>query len=371
MKISTIIVIVLFLSVKANSQEKVVLYYNENWEITKKEKATYFREAEFDMEKFLINGQVSDFKISGDKVMTGNYTNGKRNGEFTFFYANGNIERKGCYLNNRRTGKWEYFYPNGNLKQLVIFYPKMIADDIVVVDFFDREGKQWIKNGTGKWVVDSIRSGLFENINLKRLTGQFKDSLKVGEWKLVRIDNGKLVHSEKFVNGKFVGAVVFSPASQEYGTASSEMMPKLSEDQQLKFIHTESFDLDTTVFSSSILSADVVTIFKILTGKEFEIRNRKVMYPEGDYSLMEFIAQNIRYPGSALEGKISGKVYIGAYIDAKGNLKEAKILYGMHKDLDNEALRVIRLITKWVPAIHEGTPVESTLTIPVTFELRE
>jgi len=348
-----------------------VLYYNENWEITKKEKAIYFREAEFDMEKFVINGQVSDYKISGNKVMTGNYTGGKRNGEFTFFYPNGNIERKGYYLNNRRTGNWEFFYPNGDLKQLVIFHPKLIGDDIVVVDFFDREGKQWIKNGTGKWVDDSIRSGLFENINLKRLTGQFKDSLKVGEWKLVRIDNGKLVHSEKFVKGKFVSAVVFSPASQEYGTMSSEMMPKLSEDQHLKFSNTESFELDTTAFSPTVLSPDVVTIFKTLTGKEYEIKNRKVMYPEGDYSLMEFIAQNIRYPVSAQKGKISGKVYVGAYIDAKGNLKVAKILHGVHKDLDNEALRVVKLITKWLPAIHEGTPVESALTIPVTFELRE
>ncbi|MDP3912260.1 MAG: energy transducer TonB [Bacteroidota bacterium] len=110
-------------------------------------------------------------------------------------------------------------------------------------------------------------------------------------------------------------------------------------------------------------------IQKTLTGKEYEIKNRRVMYPEGDHSLLEFIAKNIRYPISAQERKISGKVFIEATIDSRGNIKEAKILIGAHKDLDNEALRVVRLITKWLPELQNGIPVESSLTIPVSFKL--
>ena len=64
-------------------------------------------------------------------------------------------------------------------------------------------------------------------------------------------------------------------------------------------------------------------------------------------------------------------MYVGAIIDSDGNLKEAQILYGINKDIDHEALRVVRLISKWLPAIYEGKPVESSLTIPITFELKE
>jgi hypothetical protein len=148
-------------------------------------------------------------------------------------------------------------------------------------------------------------SHMFTFTNLKRLTGQFKDSLKVGEWKLVNISNKKLVHSEKFVKGKFVSAVIFNP---EYGTMSSEVMPKLLDNYYDKFRNTDSFELDKAAFPPSLLNADVVTILKALTGKEVEIKNRKVMYPEGDYCLLEFIAKNIQYPLSAIEGRITGKV---------------------------------------------------------------
>jgi len=38
--------------------------------------------------------------------------------------------------------------------------------------------------------------------------------------------------------------------------------------------------------------------------------------------------------------------------------------------LDNEALRVVGLIGKWLPEIREGKAVESTITIPVKFDLK-
>jgi TonB family protein len=370
-RINLLLILLLTFASELKSQEKVTLYYNALWEITSKEKAVYIRDAEFNVEKMQLVGRFVDSDISGNKLMEGNYSAGKRNGEFTFFTPSGKIERKGNYHNNRRTGKWEYYYSNGKLKQIVQFAPEDRTADFIVTDFFDRNGNPVVREGTGKWVNDSVVIDLLGNSSLQRLTGQFKDSLKVGVWKLVQIDNDKLIHSEKFVNGKFVSAVVFSPISNEYGTTSSEVMPKFPDDFNFKFRKTDSFELDTTAFPASLLYADVTTIFKTLTGKTYEIKNRKAMYPEGDYSLLEFIARNIKYPISAIEKKVSGKVYIGAFIDQQGDLKEAKVLYGVDKDLDEEALRVVKLITRWLPEIVEGKPVQSALTIPVTFEIKE
>ncbi|HEY3372133.1 MAG TPA: TonB family protein [Prolixibacteraceae bacterium] len=371
MKITFIFLVLLFV-MKLQGQDKVVLYYNGDWQLTQKEKAVYTREAEYDLEHLRLNGPVVDFDLAGKKMMEGNYTGGKRNGAFTFFFPNGNMESKGSYENNKRIGKWEYFYPTGKPKQLIVYYPTDDQlDNFVVIDYFDRTGNQLVKNGTGKWINDSIKRSLFEPLNPCRITGQFKDSLKVGNWKLIRLSDKKLLHSEQFKKGYFESAVAFSPHSKEYGTVSSEVMQKLPDSQVEKFKNTESFELDTTAFPDSLHNAGVVSILKTITGKKYEIRNRRVMYPEGDFSMMEFIASNIRYPSSAQQRGASGKVYVDASIDSKGDLKEAIILYGAGKDLDNEALRVVRLIKKWLPALQDGVAVDSRLTIPITFKLSE
>jgi|GEM_PF-6010018 outer membrane biosynthesis protein TonB len=58
-------------------------------------------------------------------------------------------------------------------------------------------------------------------------------------------------------------------------------------------------------------------------------------------------------------------------IDSLGNPGEISILRGVHKDLDNEVLRVVQLIKDWLPAIQNSKAVQSVVTIPVRFELKQ
>ena len=104
-----------------NAQEKITLYYNSNWEITRKEKATYFREAEFDLNNFKLDGTVMDFSITGTPIMKGKYNSDKKDGDFVFYYENGNIKSKGKYDNDRRVGYWEYNFA-GFIKSIVSEY---------------------------------------------------------------------------------------------------------------------------------------------------------------------------------------------------------------------------------------------------------
>lgn len=238
-------------------------------------------------------------------------------------------------------------------------------------EYYNREGNQLIKNGTGTWTNDSIRVGMFDIRSLKTLVGQFRDSLKHGEWKLIRISDNKLMNCEHFVKGEFKGAEIYNAQGNYYGTTSSEIIHKIPDENNIKLARTEKFELDTTVFPKALLFSDVETIFKTVTGSEHKIQNRKAGYIYGDYSLLEFLAENINYPVNAFEKKIKGKVYVGVVIDSLGNTKNVKLVKGVHKDLDNEAQRVVRLIDKWMPALSDGKAVESTITIPVNFQLLE
>jgi TonB family protein len=358
-----------FTSIK--SQEKIKLFYNSDWKITNEDKAVYYRESEYDLNDFKLDGKVYDYTLSGNLMMEGIYLNGKRNGSFTFNYDNGKIKNEGNYENNRRIGNWKYYYANGQLKQIIIFKNVSNTNDLSVVEFYDREGNQLIENGTGNWINDSIQTGMFDLESLKTLKGQFKDSLKTGEWKLTRLSDNKLMHSERFKKGKFTSATVYNMQFNYYGTMTSEIINKIPDENFPKLEYTENFELDTTVFPETLLYSDVETIFKTVTGKEYKIQNRTAGYIYGDYNLLEFLSKNIRYPIPALENKITGKVYVGVVIDSLGYTKNVTLVKVVQKDLDNEAQRVVKLVSKWLPAIQNGQTVESTITIPVNFYLEK
>ena len=366
----------LLFSTCLKSQNKIKLYYNSDWKITKEDKATYFRESEYDLNNFKLDGKVYDYSISGNLLMEGSYLNGKRNGSFTFYFNNGKVKNKGKYENNRRVGKWEYYYNNGQLKQVILFKGEetnnfRMFETFTVLEYYNITSNQLLKDGTGIWINDSIQEGMFDTNSLKTLTGQFKDSLKHGKWELIRIYDNKLMHLERFKKGKFIGAEIYDAQGNYYGATSSEIINKIPDENNTKLACTEKFELDTAVFPKALLFSDVETIFKTVTGKEHKIQNRVAGYIYGDYSLLEFIAKNIRYPISAFEKKITGIVYVGVVIDSLGHTKEVKLVKGVNEDLDNEAQRVVKLLNKWMPALNDGKAVESTITIPVKFQIIE
>lgn len=415
-KITLIVLGLLQFPLLSKSQEKIQLYFNLNWEITEKSKAEYVRDAEYDLNNFKLDGKVIDHNLKGILIMEGNYSNGMKNGQFTFNYNDGKINCKGIYINNKRIGNWEYYYENGKLKQVIYFSNGTRHIDFAIIEYFDREGNQLVKNGTGKWLNDSIRPGIFHGSDLHRITGEFKDSLKVGKWELTRISDNKIVHIERFKKGKFIdGNVIDSQSKSNAGNTAemlnkvmvkeflekenlrrsddeiyhsgrftnssfiqysyteslkSEMINKIPDLNNKKLENTEKFKLDTAVFQKSLVNSDVESIFKTVTGKEIKINNRAAMYSGGESGLFTLIRNNLRYPISAQMNRVTGRVIVGVVVDTLGNTKEVKILRAASKDLDGEALRVISLIRKWFPAIHEGKAIESTIAIPVKFDLK-
>lgn len=369
-KTTFIFLVLLLFGLNLKSQEKVFLYLNSNWEVTTKNKGCYYRNVEYDFDEFKLNGKVSDHDSLNTLLMEGNYSQGKKDGDFIFYYKNGRIKSKGKYNNNERIGRWEYYYSNGKLKQNIMFPEDIKKDRFSVVEFYDINGNQLIKNGTGKWLNDSIYTSMMvDPSSLKRLIGNFKDSLLHGEWKLYRISDGLLMGTERFRKGKYRGTTVLTPLDY-YGDVVLEMMDKCPDENESKFNITEKFKVDSTAYSESLINSDVETIFRTITGKEFKIKNRRAGYPDGDLSLFDFIGQNILYPISAIESKISGKVYVSITIDSNGKTKEVKILKGIQNDLDLEAIRVVKLIKNWLPKIQDGKAIESTITIPIKFDLK-
>ena len=92
-------------------------------------------------------------------------------------------------------------------------------------------------------------------------------------------------------------------------------------------------------------------------------------FPGGDLGLMKFIQKNVRSPAIAKEYNITGKVYVSFIVDKQGSVTNVKIVRGVDKNLDAEALRVVSLLPKYKPGKQRGKAVRVMFTIPINFTL--
>ena len=78
---------------------------------------------------------------------------------------------------------------------------------------------------------------------------------------------------------------------------------------------------------------------------------------------------SIIYPEEAEEKGIEGKVFVTFIVEPDGNIDEVKVASSVHKLLDNEAVRVIKSMPKWIPGKQNGEPVRVKYTAPISFRL--
>ncbi len=94
-------------------------------------------------------------------------------------------------------------------------------------------------------------------------------------------------------------------------------------------------------------------------------------FPGGQAALMKWLGNNIRYPETAQANDVQGRVIVKFVVEKDGSIGSATIVKGVDKDLDKEALRVVKKMPKWQPGKNNGAPVRSYFTLPVTFKLQQ
>lgn len=93
-----------------------------------------------------------------------------------------------------------------------------------------------------------------------------------------------------------------------------------------------------------------------------------------DRAIINFINENVIYPPKAREKGIEGTAVIRFYIDKDGTLLfdedlAKNILRNPGEGIGEEALRVMKLMPKWVPGKNDGKNVKVQFTMPVKFQL--
>lgn len=93
-------------------------------------------------------------------------------------------------------------------------------------------------------------------------------------------------------------------------------------------------------------------------------------FPGGTAAMMKWLNNNIRYPEAAQQNDIQGKVVVNFVVEKDGSIAQVKIAKGVDKDLDREAIRVVKKMPRWQPGKNNGVPVRSYFNLPVTFRLQ-
>ena len=102
----------------------------------------------------------------------------------------------------------------------------------------------------------------------------------------------------------------------------------------------------------------------------YEVVEHMPEFPGGGMAAaLEYIQKNMQYPESAKENGTQGRAMVQFVVDKEGNVTEPKVIRSVDKELDAEAIRLVKSMPKWKPGMQKGQAVAVKYTMPVLFKL--
>jgi protein TonB len=102
----------------------------------------------------------------------------------------------------------------------------------------------------------------------------------------------------------------------------------------------------------------------------FTVVEEQPSYPGGDEARIKFLQDNIKYPEEAKELGIQGKVFVTFVVEVDGSITDVRVLRGIGGGCDEEAIRVVKAMPRWVPGKQRGVPVRVQFNLPIKFTLQ-
>lgn len=113
--------------------------------------------------------------------------------------------------------------------------------------------------------------------------------------------------------------------------------------------------------------------FKLNDGMDFEALDeepeQRPQFPGGKEALMDFLRSNVRYPDEAARRRVEGVVYVQFMVDRNGKISDIQVVGPVDNTLDQEAVRVCKLLPDFEPALLHGEPVDEHFILAITFEI--
>jgi len=238
----------------------------------------------------------------------------KPEGSQISYFPNGHRMAISAYENGEPVGDVLEYYPNGKIYNIKT-YKK--GDRPFLKQCFDSTGVMLADTGNGKWIKFSS-----ERFGKNFVEGNVHNGIETGEWQGTESDSLSVI--EQYQDGVIISLKTFDSFGQQ-------------------------------IFSP-----------KIFTAVE-----KMPEFPGGDGAFGLFLRKNVHYPMAEWGGNKQGTVVVGFVVEGDGSLTDLRIIKGAGTDLDEEALRLIKLSPKWLPGMQNGRSVRVARSFPFDFSLSE
>lgn len=104
--------------------------------------------------------------------------------------------------------------------------------------------------------------------------------------------------------------------------------------------------------------------------KVYDVVEQMPQFEGGDSVMIAWLDEHINYPKIAKFRKIEGRVVVRFVVEKDGSIGEIQLARSIDPWLDQEAMRVVKSMPKWIPGKQNGNPVRVWYTLPVNFKLK-
>lgn len=240
----------------------------------------------------------------------------------------------------------DIFKPNSKKSSFSIVLNAKKAGNI---DYLDTDYKTRENIGVGSTLGDLIR--LFPNMYIALIGG---------------FDN--VTQKETVV----ITALTKSYPNLQFNITSTAELDKMDIDKIDRNSLPTSLKIDKVSLLSFEANKNLFDEGNLLVSKEEDRKgqvNKPASFPGGEETIAKLLSKTMRYPRSAQEKGIQGTVKIKFTIDETGRILNPVPITHFGGGLEDEALRVVKSMPNWLPAIKDGKQVAEEKTFPLRFML--
>ena len=124
---------------------------------------------------------------------------------------------------------------------------------------------------------------------------------------------------------------------------------------------TRSNDLPKSLQSSN--DGDSISGMEYV-GKVYDVVEEPPSFPGGQTALMSWLAENIHCPSTCKS--ISGRVLLSFIVETDGTLSNIQIVRKLDTEFDEEFIRAVKAMPKWIPGKQNGQTVRVKYNMPLT-----
>lgn len=90
--------------------------------------------------------------------------------------------------------------------------------------------------------------------------------------------------------------------------------------------------------------------------------------PKPTFDIRQYLKTNVRYPEAAKKNRLWGKVETQFIVNKDGTISDVKVMKGIGSGCDEEAVRVLEHMPKWLCGRRNGVPARVYISLPIYFE---